>query len=135
MFRHKSLGLLAGLVMVPRLAIKLGSTAPSHAASMFTGTATLEQLLAKASHYGLYAFGIIMPATGVVMGLNGAGLPFFNTTLKVPTLKGKLPAKEMFWVHKNFGYYAKFILPLHVGAAGAHYARGHAIFQRINPFR
>jgi len=33
------------------------------------------------------------------------------------------------------GTYGKYLIPLHVGAAGAHVVREHAIFARINPFR
>ena len=57
--------------------------------------------------------------------------PLFPLSLS----QGKLPAKQAFWLHTNFGYYAKFLIPVHAGAATAHYARGHAIFARINPFR
>jgi cytochrome b561 len=103
MYRHKSLGLLSGMVLVPRLAVKLGSKAPG----MLAGSSAVEGVLAKVSHYALYAFPAVMASTGVVMGLNGAGLPFFTTTLKVPAVKGQLPAKQAFWLHQNFGYYMK----------------------------
>ena len=46
------------------------------------GTAPWENVLAKAGHYGLYAFMTIMPATGIAMGYyGGKGLPFFYTTI------------------------------------------------------
>ena len=46
------------------------------------GTAAWENVLAKAGHYGLYAFMTIMPATGIAMGYyGGKGLPFFYTTI------------------------------------------------------
>ena len=46
------------------------------------GTVTWEHVLAKVTHYGLYGFMTIMPATGIAMGYyGGKGLPFFFTTL------------------------------------------------------
>ena len=89
MYRHKSLGLLTGMVMVPRVATKVMSRSPS----ALPGSSFIESSLAKLSHYGLYLFGIGMPATGIVMGLNGAGLPFFTTTIKVDAVK----VREGWW--------------------------------------
>lgn len=44
------------------------------------GTGNVEGVLANISHYSLYAFMTIMPASGILMGLyGGKGLPFFNT--------------------------------------------------------
>eukprot|EP00656_Telonema_subtile_P014904 TRINITY_DN17719_c0_g1_i8.p3 TRINITY_DN17719_c0_g1~~TRINITY_DN17719_c0_g1_i8.p3 ORF type:complete len:139 (-),score=44.95 TRINITY_DN17719_c0_g1_i8:124-540(-) len=50
MFRHKSLGLLTGLVVAPRLITKLMSKSPGP----LPGASFIEELGAKASHYGLY---------------------------------------------------------------------------------
>lgn len=39
-------------------------------------------IAAQLSHYGLYGFMTIMPATGIAMGLfGGGGLPFFWTKI------------------------------------------------------
>lgn len=39
-------------------------------------------LAAQAGHLGLYGFMIVMPATGIAMGLyGGKGLPFFWTEI------------------------------------------------------
>jgi len=65
----------------------------------------------------------------------GKGLPFFWTTLDgAKTANGEI-AKQAFSIHKTMGTYGKYLIPLHVGAAGAHVVRGQAIFARINPFR
>ena len=105
------------------------------------GTNGLEQLLAKVSHYSLYAFMTIMPASGIAMGyFGGKGLPFFSTTIPgiVKTEENKkntgLIAKNSFFVHKQLGVYGKYLIPIHAGAAVGHAARGHTIFARINPF-
>lgn len=132
MHRHKSLGVLSGIIMVPRLGMKLMS---SEVASL-AGSTAIEIQLAKASHYLLYAFGIVMPVTGISMGLwGGKGLPFFFTTIPSFVETNGFVAKWSFKIHKQVGTYGKFLVPVHVGAAGAHAARGHGIFSRINPFR
>jgi len=74
--------------------------------------------------------------TGISMGLfGGKGLPFFYTTIPSFVDKNGTIAKYSFKVHKQVGVYGKYLVPLHVGAAGAHAARGHGIFSRINPFK
>lgn len=43
---------------------------------------SIEHTLASVTHYGLYGFMTIMPATGIAMGYySGKGLPFFFTTI------------------------------------------------------
>ena len=66
MFMHKSFGTLAAGLMLPRLALRLASKAPGPLTN-----ASWEQMLAKASHAGMYGFLIAMPATGVAMGYFG----------------------------------------------------------------
>lgn len=122
MFRHKSLGLLTGLLVLPRLAIKLASKAPE----ALRGSGAAEHAAAKVSHVALYGFMTIMPATGIAMGyFGGKGLPFFTTTF--PGAQGESKngaiAKQAFGIHKQLGTYGKFLLPIHVGAAGLHAAR------------
>ena len=86
MFRHKSLGLLTGMLVVPRIWVKMTSPA---VAALAGDTAQL-QMAARLSHGSLYAFMIMMAATGIGMGLfSGKGLPFFVTTIPsgpVPTV-------------------------------------------------
>ena len=65
----------------------------------------------------------------------GKGLPFFWTTLDGAVSANGEIAKQAFSIHKTMGTYGKYLIPLHVGAAGAHAVRGQAIFARINPFR
>jgi cytochrome b561 len=87
------------------------------------------------SHYALYAFMTIMPATGIAMGyFGGKGLPFFYTTFDGAKQANGQIAKYAFNIHKQLGTYGKFLVPLHVGASGLHFARGQGIFARVNPF-
>lgn len=131
MFRHKSLGLLTGIILGPRLVVKLMSKSPVPLA----GSSVVEGWLAKANHFALYGFTTTMASTGIAMGLTGGnGLPFFYTTIPALPEKNKEVAGLAFKIHKQVGYYGKFLVPLHVGAAGYHVARGHSILQRVNPF-
>jgi cytochrome b561 len=84
MFTHKSLGLLTGMVVAPRLAYRLVNRV-AYKVEEVQGSSFLETIASKVVHYGLYAFMIIMPATGIAMGYyGGKGLPFFYTTFSSP---------------------------------------------------
>ncbi|CAM9774618.1 unnamed protein product [Chrysoparadoxa australica] len=130
MFRHKSMGLLAGLVVGPRFAVRIMSKAPPP-----VGGNAAEQLAAKVSHGLLYGFLAIMPASGIAMGyFGGKGLPFFFTTIPgASTANGEI-AKNAYKLHKQVGYYGKFLVPVHIGATGFHLVKGQNILRRINPF-
>eukprot|EP00518_Triparma_eleuthera_P001700 CAMPEP_0182462228 /NCGR_PEP_ID=MMETSP1319-20130603/6567_1 /TAXON_ID=172717 /ORGANISM="Bolidomonas pacifica, Strain RCC208" /LENGTH=178 /DNA_ID=CAMNT_0024661633 /DNA_START=140 /DNA_END=676 /DNA_ORIENTATION=- len=133
MHRHKSLGLLSFFVLVPRVGAKLMSSR----VMPLLESSPLEQAAAKASHFALYGFMTVMPVSGIAMGLyGGKGLPFFYTTLGKGWVDkdGKFAGKA-FKIHKTIGTYGKYLVPLHVGAAGAHAARGHGIFHRVSPWR
>ena len=94
-----------------------------------------EQFAAKVSHNALYVFLTVMPITGVGMGMyGGKGLPFFYKTIE-PFEKNGTIAKYSFKVHKTMGTYGKYLVPLHVGAAGMHAVQGGGIFSRISIFR
>lgn len=141
MHRHKSLGLLTGMIVAPRLAYRLLNR-PAYNVMEMQGAAAWEHMAAKVAHYFLYGFMILMPASGIAMGYyGGKGLPFFTTTIPgiVKTEENKAStgniAKNSFKLHKTLGTYGKYVVPVHVGAAFMHYFRGHVIFTRINPFR
>jgi cytochrome b561 len=133
MFRHKSLGLLTGMIVAPRFLYRL--TSGAYNVRSLQGNASWENTLGSVSHLALYGFMAIMPATGIAMGYyGGKGLPFFYTTFPGATsVDGKI-AKNAFNIHKQVGAYGKYLIPLHVGASGLHVARGQPIFARINPF-
>jgi 1,2-dihydroxy-3-keto-5-methylthiopentene dioxygenase len=142
MHRHKSFGLLTGMIVAPRLAYRLVSGSSAYRVQNVVGNAQWENMAGKFTHYLLYGFMTIMPASGIAMGYyGGKGLPFFGTTLSgvVSTDETKAAngaiAKQSFKLHKTIGTYGKFLIPAHVGAAFMHYFRGQAIFTRINPFR
>merc|ERR1711862_159541 len=140
MFRHKSLGLLTGLVVAPRLGYRALNAAKFRIGHP-TGTGTMEGRAADLSHALLYGFMTVMPATGIAMGyFGGKGLPFFWTTLPgaVRTEDNKVEhgniAKQAFSIHKQLGVYGKYLIPVHVAGAFKHSFMGHNIWSRINPF-
>lgn len=80
MHRHKSMGLLAGMIIAPRFAYRLYNRSAYNVAQV-EGSGVLEHMAGKVTHYGLYAFMTIMPASGIAMGyFGGKGLPFFGTS-------------------------------------------------------
>jgi len=64
MFRHKSLGLLAGILIAPRFIFRLSSKIPAPMKE-WNG---FEQIASKISHLGLYGFMVGMPVSGIAMG-------------------------------------------------------------------
>eukprot|EP00804_Cyclotella_cryptica_P014281 CCRYP_018657-RB/>CCRYP_018657-RB protein AED:0.14 eAED:0.14 QI:152/1/1/1/0.75/0.6/5/185/181 len=134
MFRHKSLGLLTGLIVAPRLGYRVFNAA-KYQIGHPTGTGPIEAKLADASHFLLYGFMTIMPATGIAMGYyGGKGLPFFWTTIPGAKEANGDIAKKSFSIHKTLGVYGKFLIPIHVGGAVKHSLSGHTIWNRVNPF-
>ena len=63
MYRHKSLGLLTGLIVAPRLGYRIFKSA-SYKIGHPVGTGPVEGKIADLSHLLLYGFMTIMPATG-----------------------------------------------------------------------
>jgi cytochrome b561 len=81
MWRHKSLGVLTGIVVLPRAGYRLFNAAKYNIRHM-PGEGPVVAAAGKVSHLGLYAFMTIMPLTGIGMGMfGGKGLPFFWTTI------------------------------------------------------
>ena len=106
MHRHKSLGLLTGIVVLPRLGYRLMNMGKvrnklssiqqfwsrsnklriwfhfKYNIEKLPGSGPVQTVAANVSHLALYAFMTVMPATGIAMGLyGGKGLPFFWTSI------------------------------------------------------
>lgn len=84
----------------------------------------------------MYAATVILPVSGVVMGVfGGKGLPFFGSTINFPavTPDGAL-AKQAYKVHTLTGQAFEYLLALHVGAVGFYQLRGVNVLRRMNPF-
>jgi cytochrome b561 len=97
----------------------------------------LLRLAANASHVAMYAFMVVMPVSGVLMGYyGGAGLPFFF--FKFPgapkDARDRQVAGNAFKVHKLAGQAFEYLVPLHIGAVGMHAVKGQNILSRLAPF-
>jgi cytochrome b561 len=129
MFYHKSFGLLAGFLLAPRLIARVMSKIPG----AVPGASSLEHMAANITHYVLYGFIIVMPVSGVIMGLNsGFGLPFFFTTFPSPR-KDPPVAKQAFEIHKTAGQIFEYVILLHLAGTAWHVVRGHPILRRMVP--
>eukprot|EP00951_Prasinocladus_malaysianus_P028758 scaffold263395_cov33-Prasinocladus_malaysianus.AAC.1 len=104
---HKSVGLLMAGLIVPRLGYKLFTKAPGHVPGP-----TWEKMAADVSHNLMYAFMVVMPATGIAMGYyGGKGVPFFGYTIPGagPENKDGKFAGKAFKVHKKVGQAFEFL--------------------------
>ena len=131
MFWHKSFGAFVFFTAPVRVLVRLGTKTPPH----LPGPAIM-QSLSSLSHLALYGGLLFMASSGVGMAYNSAKpIPFFFTELNlVREQPDGATAKQLYKLHKQVGYWWKFMVPLHVGAAGLHFVQGHRIFSRINPF-
>jgi cytochrome b561 len=114
---HKSFGVLILLLALLRVSARLRSRIPP--LPPFT---PYEKILAKLSHYLLYALLVIIPIMGILM-VNGFGfeVPFFGLTLpRVFPLNRELAglAKE---VHEVLAYSLLGLVALHVAAVIKHW--------------
>ena len=115
---HKSFGLMMACLIVPRILVRRGSALPPAVVG-----AAWEHMLAKIGHYSLYGFMLLLPISGVTMGIfGGKGLPFFSYT--IPGLSKPVPtvAKYAFKTHKKAGQIFPYVVGTHVGAVGYHRA-------------
>jgi cytochrome b561 len=88
------MGLLTALVVAPRLVYRI-SNRMSYKVEELQGNSLLESIASKVVHYGLYAFMIIMPTTGIAMGYyGGKGLPFFWTSISSPVPVNEVEKKQ-----------------------------------------
>eukprot|EP00816_Leptocylindrus_hargravesii_P005134 CAMPEP_0196809870 /NCGR_PEP_ID=MMETSP1362-20130617/9746_1 /TAXON_ID=163516 /ORGANISM="Leptocylindrus danicus, Strain CCMP1856" /LENGTH=170 /DNA_ID=CAMNT_0042184689 /DNA_START=60 /DNA_END=569 /DNA_ORIENTATION=+ len=127
MHRHKSLGLLTGMLVLPRFGYRLLNF-KKHLLPPLEGSGQIEHGMGNLSHLALYGFMTVMPASGIAMGYyGGKGLPFFNTSFPGvvhtdETKAGNVAiAKQSYSIHKTLGTYGKYLIPLHAGAAVAHW--------------
>ena len=131
MHLHKSAALIVAALLVPRVAIRLASSAKIP--PLPEGNA-IEHGLAKISHFSLYALMIGLPTSGIIMGyMGGKGLPFFNMHIPGAQEPNKQVAGSMFKAHKLMGQGMTYLLPLHVGATGVHLVKGQNILKRMMP--
>ena len=98
MWRHKSLGLLTGMLVAPRVAYRLLNRDSYHLLPLVGNTPT-KNMLGKITHYLPYGFMIIMPATGVAMGYYGGKVKFYSVAYILGThivLKASFVSRLLF---------------------------------------
>lgn len=136
---HWVLGLIVGILAVPRLIWRLTNVEPEEAPG-----SKVEHLLSKLAHWGLYALMILMPLTGY-LGTGGKGV----IDLYLFTIP-RFPQTELFhWLGLNWETFeppmdafhffvgkwvAWFVVLLHVAAAFYHhYVREDTVLVRMLP--
>ena len=112
---HFGLGGLAGLLILPRIAVRLFAAEPEY------DMPPAMRRLAHTAHIGLYALLIALPVLGYI-GVSGKGLPielpFGIPITPLPVTEGF--AKAAREVHEGLATALLVLLGLHVAAAGFH---------------
>lgn len=131
MFIHKSFGTLVFLTVPFRLLARAAGPVPPALPSP-----ALVRLGAAIAHPLLHLGMIVMSFSGVAMAYySGKPLPFFFTTFdQVRNPPDPGTAKQIYFFHRQFGYYWKALPILHVAGVGYHLAARQAILARMNPF-
>jgi cytochrome b561 len=91
MFAHKSLGLLTGGLLLPRVAAAVLTKRPG----ALPGSSKVEHLAGVAGHWALYGFSFVMAGSGIAMGCVCGGVcgrPLYVTPLHPFDL---LPASQL----------------------------------------
>ena len=115
---HRQTGVAILLLVLPRLGYRLWHGAPPLPAAM----PPMEQLIAHAGHWGLYALMFLVPISGILMSQSGDhAVSLLGWT--VPTLIA--PDKEMREIledaHGFLAYSTLLLLAGHAGAALRHH--------------
>jgi cytochrome b561 len=125
---HKSLGLTIGLIMLVRLAWRLGHPAPP----LPQGTPRWEQRAARASHFLLYAALIAQPLAGY-LGSSFSGYPIRYFGVALPRWGWDAPALKALFsaIHLGVACFITALVALHILAVLRHLARRDGVFARM----
>jgi cytochrome b561 len=130
---HKSMGLLMGALLIPRIGLRLISKIPAHLPAP-----RLQLLISKGTHYGLLGSIGALAGSGIAMGYySGYGVPFFAWEgIAGATGDSKDPkfAKLIFGYHQAIGQLFEYLVPLHVGGVVVGAFQGFNLLKRVNPF-
>ena len=129
---HKSTGILIGLLILARLAWRLGHRPPPLPASM----PAWEQAAARINHVLLYVCMLIMPVAGyVASNFSRFGVRFFNQWLLPPWGADDRNLYALFnGLHVGTSFVFVALIAIHIAAAVKHliFPR-HGVFRRILP--
>lgn len=115
---HFMLGLAVLALIVIRLMARLGSRKPP----ITPEPPVWQALLARTTHFALYAFMLAMPVAGwVILSASGKTIPFFG--LELPALVGqsKTLAAQVKAIHETVGTIGYLLIGLHALAALYHH--------------
>lgn len=130
---HKSLGIVALLLVLARLAVRRLAPPPAPLATMAGGR---EALLAQAAHRLLYALLLVLPLAGyLASSFTPYAMKFFG--IELPRLGWPDEAMNALFkrVHWVAGWALVALLALHIAAALRHALRGDGTLSRMLPGR
>ncbi|WP_422136021.1 cytochrome b [Endozoicomonas sp. ALD040] len=114
---HKSFGILVLLLVAIRILIRLFSKVPE----LPKGLPNREKVLAKITHYSLYALMILVPLSGLTMSdAGGRDVFFFGIQLPEFMEDNKELAGTLHTIHSYIPYAFLAIIALHVVGAFKH---------------
>lgn len=115
---HFMLGLTILALIVIRLIARLSRRSPP----ITPEPPAWQGLLAKATHFALYAFMLVMPVAGwVILSASGKAIPFFGLELPALVSQDKTLAGQVKEVHETLGTIGYFLIGLHALAALYHH--------------
>lgn len=129
---HKSLGVLILLLMIVRVAYRLGHGAPPPESSL----EPWQRAASNAVHTLLYVLLVVQPILGYVANsAYGATTPFFGLFTIPPIIaEDKALSDRLFLIHRWTGFGIALLVLMHVGAALQHYfLRRDGVLQRMLP--
>jgi superoxide oxidase len=130
---HFMIGLSIGLLVVLRIALRMGSPTPPIAPP----PTALQHRLARLGHLALYVLMIGMPLAGwLILSAEGKPIPFFGLELPPLIAKDKALAKQIQELHATAGQVGYFLIGAHALAAlYHHYVRRDNTLRRMLPAR
>jgi cytochrome b561 len=130
---HKSLGILALMLVVLRLLWKMKNVNPK----MPKDTSKGVQKAASGMHHLLYLVMIAMPISGIIMSIAGGRDASFFGLFSISKLaeKDKVLAEQGHMVHEYLAYFICTLIILHIlGALYHHFTLKDNILTRMLPF-
>lgn len=127
---HKSIGLLVGGLMVPRIFTRIISKKPEQP------TLKVLRVLSRLSHYGMYTIVSLLVISGVSIGYHsGYGVPFFGY-YTVPGLPQDQINSDFagysYKMHKYLGVTLEYLIAAHVAGFMLHFLTGHNLLTRLS---
>lgn len=115
---HFMLGLVVLVLVMARIVARFISTEPP----IVPEPPAWQRLLARSTHFALYAFMVAMPVMGwIALSASGKAIPFFGLDLPALVAPSKALAEQVEEVHETIGTIGYFLIGLHALAALFHH--------------